>query len=143
MKTRTAATLLLALAVLASSLPGQSTTGRSDSSSAVRVWVNSSSHVYHCPGSRYYGNTKSGEFMSEAEARESGNRPAYGRPCAPAQRRAVADAGVSVRVWVNTGSGVYHCPGSRYYGGTREGKYMTEAEARSGGFRPAYNRACS
>jgi hypothetical protein len=47
------------------------------------------------------------------------------------------------RVWVNTSSGVYHCPGSRYYGGTKQGRYMTEAEASASGYRPAYNRICS
>jgi len=47
------------------------------------------------------------------------------------------------RVWVNTSSGVYHCPGSRYYGGTKQGVYMTEVEARSKGYRPAYSRSCT
>jgi hypothetical protein len=32
-------------------------------------------------------------------------------------------------VWVNTESGVYHRRGSRWYGRTRQGKYMTEADA--------------
>ena len=46
-----------------------------------RVWVNTSSGVYHCPGSRYYGKTKRGTYMTEAEAVKAGNRPAYGRAC--------------------------------------------------------------
>ena len=46
------------------------------------------------------------------------------------------------RVWVNTSSRVYHCPGSRYYGGTKQGQYMTEGEARGNGYRPAYDRTC-
>lgn len=29
-----------------------------------------------------------------------------------------------VRVWVNTRSGVYLCPGSRWYGKTKQGKFM-------------------
>ena len=41
---------------------------------SARVWVNTRSGVYHCPGSQYYGKTKSGEFMGEAEARASGKR---------------------------------------------------------------------
>jgi hypothetical protein len=125
---------------------------------SVKVWVNPHSSVYHCFGSRYYGNTKAGQFMAEPEARASGNRPAYGQSCgttnpntptvAPQPLRVTAPAGsnggevAEVRVWVNTRSGVYHCPGSRYYGNTKAGKFTSEAEARVAGNRPAYGRAC-
>jgi hypothetical protein len=37
-------------------------------------------------------------------------------------------------VWVNTESGVYHQPGTRYYGKTKQGKYMTEADAIRAGY---------
>jgi hypothetical protein len=47
-----------------------------------------------------------------------------------------------VRVWVNTDSGVYHCPGTRWYGATKEGRYMTQKEAQDSGYRPAYGRYC-
>lgn len=47
----------------------------------VKVWVNTASGVYHCPGSRWYGKTKQGEYMSECEAKKKGYRPAYHRPC--------------------------------------------------------------
>jgi len=40
-------------------------------------------------------------------------------------------------VWVNIESGVYHKPGSRFYGRTKKGQYMTEADARKAGYRPA------
>jgi cytoskeletal protein RodZ len=32
----------------------------------------------------------------------------------------------SAMVWVNTESGVYHRPGARWYGRTKQGEYMTE-----------------
>ena len=40
------------------------------------VWVNTDSHVYHREGSRFYGTTKKGKYMSEAEAVKEGNRAA-------------------------------------------------------------------
>lgn len=40
-------------------------------------------------------------------------------------------------VWVNTDSGVYHKEGTRYYGKTKHGKYMSEADAVKAGYRPA------
>jgi hypothetical protein len=48
---------------------------------SVRVWVNTPTHVYHCPGTRWYGNTKTGEYMTQKEAQDKGNRPAYGKYC--------------------------------------------------------------
>jgi len=47
-----------------------------------------------------------------------------------------------VRVWVNTKSGVYHCPGTHWYGATKAGEYMKQSEAQQKGFRPAYHHAC-
>lgn len=48
----------------------------------------------------------------------------------------------NVKVWVNTKSGVYHCPGTRWYGNTKEGEYMTQRQAQAAGYRPAYGSVC-
>lgn len=67
-----------------SSVPPQTVAGsaRVDQGNPdVKVWVNTSSKVYHCPGTRWYDNTKHGEYMTQAEAQKKGNRPAYGKLC--------------------------------------------------------------
>lgn len=48
-----------------------------------------------------------------------------------------AGAASADKVWVNTKSGKYFLPGARYYGKTKEGQYMTEAEAKKQGFTAA------
>jgi hypothetical protein len=45
------------------------------------VWVNTDSKVYHCYGTKYYGTTKQGKYMSEADAKAAGNRPDHGNAC--------------------------------------------------------------
>lgn len=47
----------------------------------VRVWVNTVSKVYHCPGTRSYGKTMHGIYMTQAAAQRGANRPAYGKVC--------------------------------------------------------------
>jgi hypothetical protein len=47
----------------------------------VTVWVNTKSGVYHCSNTRWYGNTKSGQYMTQEEAQSKGYRPAHGSAC--------------------------------------------------------------
>ncbi|MBV9182750.1 MAG: DUF3761 domain-containing protein [Acidobacteria bacterium] len=46
-----------------------------------KVWLNTATNVYHCPGTRYYGTTKAGAYMSEDEAKAKGGRPDHGKAC--------------------------------------------------------------
>jgi hypothetical protein len=46
-------------------------------------------------------------------------------------------------VWTNPDSKVYHCQGSRWYGRTKQGEYMTEAAAKTAGYHASQNKACS
>lgn len=49
--------------------------------------------------------------------------------------QAAPPANSNGRVWVNTDSGIYHKAGTRWYGKTKQGKYMTEADAQKAGYR--------
>jgi hypothetical protein len=53
-----------------------------------------------------------------------------------ASSQEIAAAKASGKVWVNTESGVYHKSG-RWYGKTKNGKFMTEAEAKAAGYKEA------
>ncbi len=56
--------------------------------------------------------------------------------------KALSGGNPDVKVWVNTNSGTYHCPGTRWFGKTHEGDYMTQKEAQDKGYHPAANRPC-
>ena len=64
--------------------------------------------------------------------------PAAATPAAKSVPQAQPSPG-SGMVWVNLDSGVYHKEGTRYYGKTKNGKYMPEADALKAGYRAAKN----
>ena len=74
---------------------------------------------------------------------DSGTAPRAPTPADSPTSTADTEAGVQppppkiVVVWVNTASKVYHKPGSRWYGKTKHGRYMTEKDAIKAGYRLA------
>jgi hypothetical protein len=84
------------------------------------------------------------------EPAQSGSLFPWWQPAAPAQTTAPAPTGAGQFrteaearyrcptdkvVWVNTDSRIYHYQGARYYGATKKGAYMCEADARAAGDR--------
>jgi hypothetical protein len=60
----------------------------------------------------------------------------------PSQQE-ISDAKSKGMVWVNTRTKVYHTADDRYYGTTKSGKFMTEADAQKAGYRAAKQSATS
>jgi len=68
-------------------------------------------------------------FFSTAIAQQKNPAPTRGVP--------------TIKVWVDTEYGFYHCPNTKLYGKTKQGVYMTQKQAQDRGYRPAYGTFCT
>jgi hypothetical protein len=68
------------------------------------------------------------------------SQPAPSAPAKPAAASAASQGAPGPgMVWVNLTSGVYHYSGSQFYGKTKSGRYMPEADAVKAGYHAAKN----
>ena len=74
---------------------------------------------------------------STTKAAKTAKAPAATPPSAAE----IADARSRGLVWVNLSSKVYHKSDNKYYGATKSGKFMTEADAQKAGYRAAQDAA--
>lgn len=113
-------------------------------------------------GSYYSGATKKGAcaghkgvkqwFGATAAAPASGSAaaPAAPAPAASAARpaKAAPPAGSGAAgaapgmVWVNKSTKTYHCSTDKWYGKTKNGEYLAEADAKSQGFHASHGKTC-
>jgi hypothetical protein len=85
-----------------------------------------------------------GVLQGACSGRKGIDQQATAKAAAGAKPAATAAPGGGAgKVWANEDSKIYHCPGTRFYGTTKNGKYMSEADAKAAGMHGANNKSCS
>ncbi|KAF3997043.1 DUF3761 domain-containing protein [Glaciimonas immobilis] len=107
-------------------------------------------------GTYYSGATKSGacsghKGIKDWYATKTTTPMAAPVPVTPASKGAAASSAATApaagggpgMVWANTSTKVYHCQNTKYYGKTKVGSYLSEADAKSKGYHADHGKACT
>ena len=78
--------------------------------------------------------TEGTETQGQAASQAAQTTEKSAQPAKTVSDSEIASAKASGKVWVNTQTGVYHKEG-KWYGATKQGKFMTEDEAVKAGYR--------
>ena len=74
---------------------------------------------------------------SKGEASQSSSSSSSSSAMPQSDKPAAAPPSGSGMVWANPDTKIYHREGDHWYGKTKHGQYMTEADAQKAGYRPA------
>ncbi|WP_334042876.1 hypothetical protein [Burkholderia ambifaria] len=110
---------------------GASKKGACAGHKGVKTWYGASAAAASAPAAA--------PAMAASAAPASAAAPAKSAPATTA----AAPGGGAGKVWANDSTKVYHCATDKYYGKTKHGSYMSEAEAKTKGFHPSHGKACS
>ena len=99
-------------------------------------WIAAYKKYFHTTGPLSQANSAYTSRPSRRHSRHplTGIDTPFPVPTAPASTAPTGTASASGQVWVNLNSGKYFQPGSKYYGHTKSGQYMSESDAVKQGY---------